>query len=505
MQGMTMAGTHPSSIDNTRQNSAHGMVGATRQPSGQHYTQYQQAQQAQQSQQPQQTQQSHLQPQFNQTSWNGVNALRRPSSDHAQMKSDRRSGVTYAPAASRMDSNYPVSTVEGRQQTARSSGQNQGQSLAGTSPINAITNMTHSENPGSHTAPMFAPVSVGEVASSPQWQFSHLSSRIDQLAKTQADMLAYLHVELTRRKEWEEQLLKELRQRREQASSIKPIHADMAGVAPPRDGRWNSVASGGFAGNAMEITGNGSYPGGNVGTIPTLQNGYAAWTQPQNSAQVPSNGNSQVFGGPVPSDPSKVASDATSFFPGQASQQLQSRDRPHMSMAGNLVNGYMQGSGQIQEQDGTALTSLPLQKPVDISQAMSQQVDPSQGGLASLPALPLYVEPETMSAPAVTEEAERTKRKRKAEGDANPERPSKKLEVDERGVVIMMSGNTKLKERPTKIQVSGMLVLLSAMALVAHPCLPAVSCPENIIWVDGHPRIRRCQRHAHISGRNGSS
>jgi hypothetical protein len=261
-------------------------------------------------------------------------------------------------------------------------------------------------------------------------------------------MLAYLHVELTRRKEWEEQLLKELRQRRE---SVKPMHGDMTGVAAPQDPRWNSVGRSSFAGNPMGMTGNGSYPTANPGSMPNLQNGYAVWTHPQNPTQVPSNGNPQVFGGPALSDATKAASDATSFFP---TQQLHPRDRSDVSMGATLTNGFMQGAAQTQEQDNGALTSLPLQKPVDISQTMSQQVDPTQTAVASLPALPLYVEPETLSAPAVSEDAEPIKRKRKAEGDASTERPSKKLEVDERGVVIMMSGNTKLKERPTKIQVS---------------------------------------------------
>ena len=435
MQGMTMAGSHASLPDNTRQNPGNGIVGGTiRQSSAQQYPPYQQLQQAQQLHQPQ----------FNQTSWNAANAVRRPSNDNSQVKPDRRSG-TYAPTGARTDINYPISTADGRQQPSRSSVLAQGQSFAGTSPVNAFNNMTQSEHSGSHTGPTSAPVSAGDSASTPQWHLSQLSSRIDQLAKTQADMLAYLHVELTRRKEWEDQLLKELRQRREQVSA----------VTAPQDARWNAIGRGGFTGNPMEIAGSGPYPSGSAGSIPTHQNGYVNWPQTQNSAQHPSNGNQHMFGGSAPPDAAKVASGSASFFPGQPSQPIHSRDGLHMSMNGNVVSGYLQTPGQTQEHNDVGLTTMTMPKAVDMSQAMPQQADPSNpAGLANLPALPLYVETETLPPPPVNEEAERTRKKRKAEGDANPERPSKKLEVDERGVVIMMSGNTKLKEKPTKIQVS---------------------------------------------------
>ncbi|GHJ86767.1 hypothetical protein NliqN6_3169 [Naganishia liquefaciens] len=433
MQGMAMAGSHASPIDHTRHSLTNGMVSGTiRQTSAQHYPQYQQLQQSQQLQQPP----------FNQTPWNQANSVRRPSNDTSQGQPDRRSGVAYVPAVVRTDVNYPIPAADGRQQTSRSSVQAHGQSVVGTSPVNAFNNMTQSEHSGSHTGTSSAPISGGDAASTPQWHLSQLSTRIDQLAKTQADMLAYLHVELTRRKEWEDQLLKELRQRREQVSA----------VAAPQDARWSGMGRSGFTGNPMDIAGGVSYPSGTAGSNPNHQNGYSNWPQAQNPAQNPSNGNQRVFVGQAPSDASKVAADSASFFQGQAAQSIHSRDR-HMPMNGNLVDGFLQIQGQNQEQGDATMTAITMPKTVDMSQRMPQQADQNnQAGLATLPALPLYVEAETLPPPAASEEAERTRRKRKAEGDGSQERPSKKLEVDERGVVIMMSGNTKLKERPTKIQ-----------------------------------------------------
>lgn len=496
IQNMVMANAQGNSTDNTRQNPTLGTVSTNTQrappTAQQHYSHFPQPQQRAQ------------QFQVSQTSWEGDMASRRTSNEAQHLNADRRTGLKYTPSSGGTDGAYSTSNSDGRLRNSHSSGQPTGQPLSNTSPISVVASMSHLNHSGSQAGPVSG--SIPRDNTNPQWQLSHMNIRLDQLAKTQAEMLAYLHVELTRRKEWEEQLLKELRQRREQASATRTSHNEHAGPVGPQDVRWNNMARNSFAGNPMELIGNPPFPASHNLPIAGGQGNYTAWSHPQNAPQVSTSGNPSVFNPLVPPNQSRPTIESTNPFPASASQQPHSQSLSAMTLSVNGINGYSHEAEQKQEQSRGAVATLPNFS--EVTQSKPSQAELNQVGLTSLPSLPLYVESDnTATAPAAAEEAERTKRKRKADGETGTERPSKKLEVDERGVVIMMSGNTKLKEKPTKIQVSRASGFLQAHCHYTEACCfgCAVCRQEDLVWIHGDPGRCRCKGYANIRGRNATT
>jgi hypothetical protein len=434
MQNMAMASSQANSTDNARPNPSLGTMGTAglrTMPSTQQYPQFQHPQQR--------AEQFHML----QNSWEGDSATRRTSNEHPHLNVDRKTAFKNAPPLG-VDGSHPASIPDTRQRTSQSSGHTNVQQLSATSPTSATNTISHANHPGPQAGAAAGSVSR-ETTTSPQWQLSHLSNRLDQLAKTQSEMLAYLHVELTRRKEWEEQLLKELRQRREQTSTTRTSQ----GSAGLPDARWNSMGRNSFPGNPMELVVNPAFTGNNNVPLPNAQASYTPWSHPQQSPQISNNGNPAVFN-PLGQPPTRQTMESTNHYPISTPQSSHPQNLSAMTMGMSSLNGYTHEGDQKQDRRGT-VTAMPA----EVAHSIPSQAELNQIGLTSLPSLPPYVETDnTAAAPITSEEVERSKRKRKADGEASAERPSKKLEVDERGVVIMMSGNTKLKEKPTKIQVS---------------------------------------------------
>lgn len=435
MQNMAMASSQTNSADNARPNPSLGIMGTAglrTMPSAQQYPQFQHPQQR--------AEQFHML----QNSWEGDSATRRTSNEHPHLNADRRTAFKYVPPSG-VDGSHPASTPDARQRTSQSSGHTIVQPLSTTSPTSVTNTFSHANHPGPQAGPVAGSAS-GDTITGPQWQLTHLNNRLDQLAKTQSEMLAYLHVELTRRKEWEEQLLKELRHRREQTSATRTSQ----GSAGFQDARWNNMGRNSFPGNPMELVVNPAFAGNSNVPMPNPQASYTPWSHPQQSPLVSNNGNSAVFNS-LGQPQTRPTMESTHPYPTSAPQSSHPQNLSAMTMGMNSINGYTHEADQKQERRGTA-TAMPT----EVAHSILSQVELNQVGLTSLPSLPPYVETDnTAAVPVTSEEAERSKRKRKADGEASTERPSKKLEVDERGVVIMMSGNTKLKEKPTKIQVSG--------------------------------------------------
>lgn len=476
MQNMMMTGSQATPIEGVRPNPSMGSASATApktMPAAQQYPQFQHLQQR--------PEQFHMM----QSSWQGDAATRRTSNENSQVNADRRTGLQYVTGA---DGSHLPSTSDGRQRTSHSSGHTNAQLLSATSPTSTVNTIAHANLAGSQTGPVAGSV-PRETAAGTQWQLSHLNNRLDQLAKTQAEMLAYLHVELTRRKEWEEQLLKELRQRREQAASTR---TSQGSVGLP-DARWNTMNRNSFTGNPMELVVNPSFTGNNSAAMPSTQANYTPWSHPQQSPQVPTNGNPSVFNPLAQVNQPRPSMESANPYPASAPPTA------HQNMSGmatgmNSINGYTPETDKKHERRGNTTTI-----PMDIALSIPSQAELNQVGLTNLPTLPPYVEADnTAAAPATVEDAERSKRKRKADGEASAERPSKKLEVDERGVVIMMSGNTKLKEKPTKIQVSLTYPRHSLARVLKRSSALAVCRQEDFIWFNGNSRCGRRKRHAYI-------
>jgi hypothetical protein len=484
MQNMMMANSQATPVDNARSNPSMGNA-STPAPrtmsTAQQYPQFHYPQQR--------AEQFHML----QNSWQSEAATRRTSNENPQLSADRRTGMQYAPAPGG-DGSHLTSATDGRHRTSHSSSHHP---LSDTSPTSTVNTIPHVNMSGPQTGPI-AGSDPRETAANPQWQLAHLNNRLDQLAKTQAEMLAYLHVELTRRKEWEEQLLKELRQKREQAASARTSQ----GSAGLQDARWNNMNRTSFTGNPMELVVNPSFTGNNNVAMPNAQANYTPWSHPQQSPQVTANGNPSVFNPLGQVNQPRPSMESANPYPTSA-PQTSHQNMSGMTMNMNTINGYTHEPDQKHDRRGTT-TAMPM----EVAHSIPSQAELNQVGLTSLPSLPPYVEADnTAAAPTTAEEAERSKRKRKADGEASAERPSKKLEVDERGVVIMMSGSTKLKEKPTKIQVSPAPVDTSRLSqnTETRPPVLAVRRQEDSIWFDGHTRCGRRKGHANIRGRDAAT
>ena len=284
-----------------------------------------------------------------------------------------------------------------------------------------------------------------------------LQTQLDSLLKTQTDVIAFLQVELERRRDWEDRVTKEMHQRH---VVLTTLMTNLMPVAKGGGGGMDDIPSGGGGGNSTFLSpasmGTSATRGSDILTR-TIQS-----SQTTNGLSGLQNDPSQLKPLPTMQSDALMSHIASTTLPNVVSGRMsnntiQLTGDPNKSNRGMLpdpttTNFAAFGNYDPMKQAPPAPPAPPPPPPPPQQHQQQQQRPPEDHNMMN--GYTNGGDPTFNSGRSASQKPtpSRSSKRKRREGSASSDEGKGGVEVDERGVIYMANGK-KTDSRPAKIQV----------------------------------------------------